>query len=92
MCTTVDGYKLFRVTDHLGISHVVAGRTFTCVKERAIARGITKPEVVQWHECYREYAREHDEIERSVLAMQIGEMIYADIADNPLPAAGLMGA
>lgn len=83
MCVVIDGYKMFRVTDKLGIEHPLAAKGESDALSRATLRGVKDPQYCQWHECYREYAKEYCDIERAALRIDIKNMIYADIADFP---------
>lgn len=83
MCAVVDGYKLFRVYDTLGIATSVAAYGQEDALHRATLRGVPDPQYCQWHECYGEYALEFDEIERAVMRVQIREMIFTDIGEHP---------
>lgn len=83
MCAVVDGHKMFRVYDRLGIGTPIAAIGQEDGLHRAGLRGIKDPQYLQWHECYREYAKEFDEIERAVMRIQIREMIYTDIGEHP---------
>ncbi len=81
MCVVVDGYKLFRVYDRVGISHPVAGFGNADAVDRAKKRGIVDAQYAQWHEWYREYVTEEDQNERSRLVSQLEEAIWHDVAD-----------
>lgn len=83
MCVIVDGYKLYRVFDASGIQHEVAGIGNDDAVSRAHLRGINDAQYARWHEMYREYAHEHDAIERSALRVLIKSRIYHDIALYP---------
>lgn len=83
MCVVIDGYKMFRVYDKLGIGVPVAAYCETDALERAALRGIKDPQYAQWHECYGEYVKEVDDIERAVLRVDIKKLIFADIGGHP---------
>lgn len=84
MCVVIDGYKMFRVYDKLGIASPVAARGEHDAYHRATLRGIKDPQNCSWHECYGEYVLELDEIERAVMRVQIRELIYTDVGEYPL--------
>lgn len=84
MCEVVDGYKMFRVFDKLGIASPVAARGQADALHRASLRGIKDPQYCSWHECYGEYALVFDEIDRAVMRVEIREMIYNDVGEYPL--------
>lgn len=84
MCVILDGYKMFRVYDKLGIAYSVAARCEVDAFERITKRGVKDPQFAQWHECYGEYVNEVDDIERAVIRVDIREMIYHDVSEHPL--------
>lgn len=83
MCTIVDGYRLYRVYDRLGVAHEVAGFGNEDAVERAKLRGIEDPQYAQWHEAYREYVQETCAIMRDVIKIEIKCAIYEDLGGYP---------
>lgn len=80
MCAVVEGYKLFTVTTASGEQHNVAGQRHSEVLNRAAARGIQSVDV-RWHSMYREYAQTEDAVDRSIIKLDIEDMIWDDIVN-----------
>lgn len=82
MCVVVDGYKLYRVFDSIGIGHVVAGFGNEDAVARAKTRGVSDAKYAQWHEWYREYAMEEDIVDQAALKVKLETAIWEDVANN----------
>lgn len=81
MCVVVDGYRLYRVYDSIGVGHVVAGFGNDDAVDRAHRRGIVDAIRASWHEWYRQYASEEDIFVQSQLKSQLEEAIWEDVAN-----------
>lgn len=81
MCVIVDGYRLYRVTDSIGVGHVVAGFGNDHAVARAVSRGISDAVSATWHEWYREYVMEEDVFAQAQLKVRLEEAIWEDVAN-----------
>lgn len=79
MCAIVDGYRLYRVYDAIGIGHEVAGFGNDDAVERAKARGIKDATHAMWHEAYREYVCMTDPLDRDIHRKEIEDAIWNDL-------------